>query len=132
MNSLDRSSASSSRRVGIKLCCGSQTKRIMRMPLSYEDLLETTKKTFRQLSNEQFDICYFDDEGDIIEVTDNDDYLAAYDFHAEASVLDKKSLKFYARLPDQDLRQSAFGGSILASSRGSVMGSQYTYSRAST
>jgi hypothetical protein len=70
----------------------------MRMPLTVDELRETVKKTFPAMQTEKFEICYFDDEGDTIDVTDNDDYMAAYDFQAETGNAEKKTLKFYVRV----------------------------------
>jgi len=79
-------------KMALKITCGNTTKRVRELPESFDALKSTVKASFKAtdklVGEGHFAITYEDDTGDVINLDNNDDLLAAYDV-AENHIVSK-------------------------------------------
>ena len=100
----EAASIMSVQKMALKISCDNITKRVRDLPETFDALKDTVKAqmskgkgaTAKFIQSNQFSITYEDDTGDVINLSDDEDLLAAYDV-AETSLNRQLKLNINAR-----------------------------------
>ena len=71
------------KRVYLKLHFRKIVKRLHKIPMTFDELNQQIEKSFKDAAGQDFEIIYKDSDGDWIEVSDDDDLMAALEFADE-------------------------------------------------